>query len=72
MPALKRYLASENVSDAEFGAAIGSSRMAVFRWRRGLNRPNDPTKIKIARETKGAVMPNDWFPELAEYCGDTP
>lgn len=57
---LSDYLAAHKLSDASFGAAIGVKRQSVFRYRRGIRRPQWDVLATIARVTKGQVTANDF------------
>jgi putative transcriptional regulator len=58
---LSVYLAENNLSDADFAAAIGVTRQAVHRYRTGERIPDQPTMAKIVEAANGAVTPNDFF-----------
>jgi transcriptional regulator with XRE-family HTH domain len=57
---LSDYLEQTGTSDASFAAAVGTNRQTVWRWRQG-HRPASRFVEAIARETRGAVTPNDLF-----------
>jgi putative transcriptional regulator len=57
---LHEYMAREGLSDGEFAAKIGKTRMAVFRYRTGRRMPSADAMAAIARATAGAVTPNDF------------
>lgn len=63
---LSAYLELTDLDDATFASRIGCDRSTVYRIRKGETRPSPALMIEIARETKGAVLPNDYFPELPE------
>jgi transcriptional regulator with XRE-family HTH domain len=63
---LSAYLELAKLDDAEFAAKVGCDRSTIYRIRKGETRPTDALKIEIARETKGAVLPNDYFDGLPD------
>jgi transcriptional regulator with XRE-family HTH domain len=63
---LSAYLELAKLTDAEFAAKVGCDRSTIYRIRNGHTRPTDDLKAAIARETKGAVLPNDYFDGLPE------
>ena len=58
---LSAYLSSNELSDAEFAAAIGVERQAVHRYRSGLRVPTKAVLTKIFEVTGGQVSANDFF-----------
>lgn len=54
--------------NSRIGAAVGRSRVSVTNWRKGVGLPDPEAMIAVARFTGGAVMPNDWFPELGRLA----
>jgi transcriptional regulator with XRE-family HTH domain len=63
---LSAYLDLAKLDDAEFAAQVGCDRSTIYRIRKGDTRPSPALMIEIARETKGAVLPNDYFDGLPE------
>ena len=63
---LADYLTSQCLTYAAFARRIGSAHArTVERYAKGQQRPNAAMMIAIARETGGAVKPNDFFEFLA-------
>lgn len=58
---LSDWLTRENVTLDEFGRRIGRTASTVSRIARGKHQPDWETMKAIARETAGAVEPNDFF-----------
>ncbi|TWB39707.1 helix-turn-helix domain-containing protein [Nitrospirillum pindoramense] len=58
---LADYLQAQGLTAAEFARRIGRSRSTVGRWCAGLRHPDAAAMRAIMEETKGAVMPNDFF-----------
>ena len=56
-----QWLLEHGISTADAAAELGLSRMAVWRYATGRQRPTDEIKLKIWLYTRGAVEPNDWF-----------
>ena len=44
-----------------FAENIGTTPATVSRWLTGKAKPNDRMKIKLERQTKGAVEARDWL-----------
>ena len=63
---LHAYLELTKETDAEFAAKVGCDRSTIYRLRKGQTKPNPALMQEIARETKGAVLPNDYFDGLPE------
>jgi transcriptional regulator with XRE-family HTH domain len=57
---LSAYLAHNEVSDADFAAAIGVERQAVHRYKSGLRFPTKSVLTKIFEQTCGQVTANDF------------
>ncbi|MBB6250925.1 helix-turn-helix domain-containing protein [Nitrospirillum iridis] len=58
---LTDYLLAENITAAEFARRLGRSRSTIGRWCTGQRHPDAGAMRAIMEETKGAVMPNDFF-----------
>ena len=58
---LKDYLLAKSLTAAEFGRRIGVSQAAVTRYASGKRIPGEGIMRRIARETAGAVTPNDFY-----------
>jgi transcriptional regulator with XRE-family HTH domain len=56
------------VDDAELASRVGCDRSTIYRIRKGLTKPTPAVMQAIARETKGAVLPNDYFDGLPEVA----
>lgn len=63
---LNAYLELAKLDDSEFAAKVGCDRTTIYRIRKGETRPSPALILSIARETKGAVLPNDYFDGLPE------
>lgn len=70
---LKTWLAENNTTMSAFGRRIGTSAENVRRYclhpgHRDHRRPREASMTRIAKETGGAVQPNDFYgvPEPAE------
>lgn len=60
---LKHYMSEHRLDDEQMAALIGGvSAHGVSKWRRGVRIPRPDEMAKIARATKGAVQPNDFYP----------
>lgn len=60
---LAGYLAQNGITQSAFAARVGVRTSTISRLCRGETRPEAGLVAAIARETAGAVMPNDLFPE---------
>ena len=49
--------------DVSLGKLVERDRSQIYRIRKGLSRPSDPLKLKIAEVTGGAVPLETWFPQ---------
>jgi transcriptional regulator with XRE-family HTH domain len=58
---LSAYLSLNEISDADFAAAIGVERQAVHRYRSGQRTPTKAILGKIFKRTAGQVTANDFF-----------
>lgn len=59
---LAAFLETQGINQAEFAKRIGvASRVVVYRYVSGARRPHPKVMEAIARETGGAVQPNDFF-----------
>jgi transcriptional regulator with XRE-family HTH domain len=58
---LRDYLASKSITAAEFGRRIKVSQAAVTRYAAGDRIPEPSVMRRIARVTRGAVAPNDFY-----------
>jgi transcriptional regulator with XRE-family HTH domain len=58
---LADYLSREGISDTEFAAMIGVSRMSVGRYRSGERRPEWDVLARIVEATRGEVTANDFL-----------
>jgi hypothetical protein len=56
-----RSTRDNNETETKFTARIGTTQVAVSRWKKGRHQPSTKYIVLIARATDGAVMPNDWF-----------
>jgi transcriptional regulator with XRE-family HTH domain len=65
---LSAYLELARLTDAEFAAKVGCDRSTITRIRNGTTKPTPTLMQEIARETKGAVLPNDYFDGLPEVA----
>lgn len=63
---LSQYLEKHDISDAEFGEAVGRHRITVGKWRRGLVRPDWDALREIEIATNGKVTADDFVPEPAK------
>lgn len=72
---LGEYLDANKITAAEFARRIGAGRGTVGRWVAGKRRPEWPWLEAIARETGGAVSPDDFLsPPVSGNgcrCGNT-
>jgi transposase len=58
---LGRYLERQRMTPLAFSLRIGVSDETVRRYVRGIRVPESPIMKRIIAETRGAVMPNDFF-----------
>lgn len=66
MTPLKAYLSQRQISIAQFGVRVGvNNRSTMQRYVEGRLPPPD-VMAAIVRETKGEIMPNDFYPIFAE------
>lgn len=63
---LTAWMDLAGIDDADLASKVGCDRSTIYRIRKGETRPSDALKIAIARETKGAVLPNDYFDGLPD------
>lgn len=68
---LNSYLEQAAEPDASFARRIGVSPQALSRYKLGQRRPEWDVLERIARETDGAVTPND-FIDLAKRPAPSP
>ena len=61
MNKLTEFLREKRLTDAGFAALIGVNQTTVTRWRRRRVTPSPSAMRKIARETNGAITPNDFI-----------
>lgn len=64
MSYLSKFLDDHGLSDADFAAQIGVSRVAVSRYRSGARIPARDVMSRIVDATGGAVQPNDFYAGL--------
>tara|TARA_R100001443_G_scaffold99556_2_gene106718 strand:+ start:570 stop:830 length:261 start_codon:yes stop_codon:yes gene_type:complete len=55
----KDWLSQENLDYTEAGARFGVSRITVYYWATGMNRPSPKYNYIIAEKTNGLVTAND-------------
>lgn len=70
MNAFKRYLRARNETLTAFAARSGLSVSTVHRAAEGDGVPLPETMRVIARETEGAVMPNDFVLSIEPVVGE--
>ena len=58
---LDEWKKRSNLSDTEIAAAIGVSRLSVFRYRQGEMMPRKKVMLKIVEMTGGKVLPSDFY-----------
>lgn len=64
---LADFLTEKNLSVIKFAERIAVSRQAVHRYLNGQQKPEWDVLERIARETDGRVMPNDFIsPQVSE------
>ena len=63
---LRDWLHHNRVRKGVFAKRIGVSGSVVTGWTTELFGPSRENAAKIARETKGEVMPNDFMPVLPD------
>lgn len=61
---LKAWMEANGKTDSDVAVLVGRDRSIVSRLRRDELRPTAELMERIAEATAGAVMPNDWFPDL--------
>lgn len=66
---LADYLSQHRITQAAFAARVGVAPSTITRICRGQTRPGAPLVTAIVRETAGAVLPNDLFPEAMAQLG---
>lgn len=59
-PSLENYMRSKGLTDKAFGKLIDCSGLTVYRYRKGMRKPQDAIKKLIYEVTNKAVTPNDW------------
>ena len=62
---LAEYLATKQLDESAFAAALGVSAMGVRHWVNGRRTPRPEQMQKIFSATDGAVTPNDFLPMRA-------
>lgn len=65
---LTAYLELAKLDDLAFAAKVGCDRSTIYRIRKGETRPSPSLMVEIAKVTKGAVLPNDYFDGLPEIA----
>jgi transcriptional regulator with XRE-family HTH domain len=60
---LAQYLSENDLRQADFAKAIGSSLGGVAKWLNGQRVPSTKQMKLIVKATGGAVTPNDFFHE---------
>jgi transcriptional regulator with XRE-family HTH domain len=63
---LSAYLELAKLDDAGFASKVGCDRSTIYRIRKSQTKPTPSLMQEIARETKGAVLPNDYFDGLPD------
>jgi DNA-binding transcriptional regulator YdaS (Cro superfamily) len=58
---LEQYLGMHKISVVDFAERVGVSPSIVYRWINGAKIPRARHLRMIARLTRGAVTPNDFF-----------
>lgn len=58
---LSAYMERDCLSDADIAGLIDRDRSHVSRLRRGDAKPSWSTMYRLAKATRGAVMPNDFL-----------
>ena len=61
---LGAWLSDNGLSPKAFAAETGVSYVTIYRVCAGANLPSYDLMERIAHATNGAVLPNDWFPNL--------
>lgn len=64
---LSQFLTHTRQSTASFAALAGLSPGGLGKIRSGERMPGRDAIISIAFASNGAVLPHDWFPELAGF-----
>lgn len=67
---LKEYRKKYNRTLQECADELDVQPMAVQRWENYTRQPIRKYFYKIAKMTKGEVMPNDFFPDINEHVAD--
>ncbi|MFC0407945.1 helix-turn-helix domain-containing protein [Roseomonas elaeocarpi] len=62
------WLRTTNTAGYELARRVGCSPATISRVSRGLTRPEGDLVTAIARETGGAVLPNDLFPDAVAHA----
>lgn len=58
---LKAYRAAGNLTQSQFAERVGVSSLAILKYERGESIPGKEVMLRIFKETKGAVTPNDFY-----------
>jgi transcriptional regulator with XRE-family HTH domain len=65
---LTAYLELAKLDDMTFAEKVGCDRSTIYRIRKGETRPSPSLMVEIAKATKGAVLPNDYFDGLPDVA----
>lgn len=63
MSDLRTYLATNNIRQADFAAAVNSTQSTISKLMAGRVSPSGRLAVAIERETGGAVTAASWFDE---------
>jgi hypothetical protein len=58
---LNAWMKKHKIVDWRLAEMTGIDRVSINRLRRGINPPSWPTMIRLAKITRGEVMPNDFL-----------
>ncbi len=64
---IKKYCKDNKITQQEFGKIIENSYKGINFWINNDSTPNWDTMVKIILETKGEILPNDFFQEVIDY-----
>lgn len=71
---LQEYLDAKDLTPIQFAAQVGVTDESIRRYVRGVRLPSPEMMRRIARKTRGEVMPNDFLwphglPSSIKTCG---
>lgn len=63
---LSSWMEREGLDDQTVADRCAVDRTTILRIRKGTHKPSPNLMAELAKQTKGEVLPNDYFDELPE------